>query len=86
MPEPYRSHPPFCGKAGWYEEDCDWAVVALSFPQFFTADELEAARRTWGYILERKAESINPKTGHTFKDDIGRRGDGLTPTDADSGL
>ena len=21
----------------WYEEDCDWCIVALAFPQFFAA-------------------------------------------------
>lgn len=56
MPEPYRSHPPFCRQPGWYEEDCDWAVVALSFPQFFSPEELEAASRTWGWIVERKQQ------------------------------
>lgn len=56
MPEPYRSHTPFCGQPGWYEEDCDWAVVALAFPQFFTQEELESARRTWQGMIERKAQ------------------------------
>jgi len=23
------------GMKGWYEEDCDWAIVVYSFPQFF---------------------------------------------------
>lgn len=30
MPEPYKSFKTFAGK-GWYEEDCDWAVVHLCF-------------------------------------------------------
>lgn len=53
MPEPYRSHPTFCRKPGWYEEDCDWAVVALAFPQLFSQDELDAARRCWTWMTER---------------------------------
>lgn len=31
---------------GWYEEDCEWCFVALSFPQYFSADDLEAADKT----------------------------------------
>jgi len=31
---------------GWYEEDGDWCLVALSFPHLFTAEHLEMARRT----------------------------------------
>jgi hypothetical protein len=25
----------FSGAVGWYEEDCDWALVALTFPHLF---------------------------------------------------
>lgn len=25
----------FSGAVGWYEEDCDWAAVALAFPEAF---------------------------------------------------
>lgn len=32
---------------GWYEEDCEWCKVALSFPQFFGEVELEAAELTF---------------------------------------
>jgi hypothetical protein len=31
---------------GWYEEDADWARVALAFPDRFNAHDLEAARRS----------------------------------------
>lgn len=31
---------------GWFEEDCDWALVALSFPDAFKPEDIEAARRT----------------------------------------
>lgn len=30
----------------WYEEDCDWAIVAWYCPEAFNAAHLEAARRT----------------------------------------
>ena len=33
----------FCGSVGWYEEDCDWAAVALTFPDLFTAENLAHA-------------------------------------------
>jgi uncharacterized protein DUF7007 len=29
---------------GWYEEDCDWVVVALTFPAIFPAETVEHAR------------------------------------------
>lgn len=45
MPAQYRSIPTFAG-GDWYEEDCDWSIVALSFPEHFTAQEREAARLT----------------------------------------
>lgn len=40
MPEPLRNHD------GWYEEDCEWAKVAIAFPQLFTSLERKAARKT----------------------------------------
>src|ERR1700712_5170574 len=45
MPKPLREFQPFAGP-GFYEEDCDWALVALAFPQFFPDDAREAAMRT----------------------------------------
>lgn len=30
----------------WYEEDCEWAIVALSFPDLFTAHERSLAEKT----------------------------------------
>lgn len=41
MPMALRSFKPFAG-SNWYEEDCDWAVVALAFPQFFPLVKREA--------------------------------------------
>lgn len=32
--------------AGWYEEDCDWAAVAYSFPQHFSAEQCAIAERS----------------------------------------
>lgn len=40
MPAPLRL------KGGWYEEDCEWARVAIAFPDRFTDYEREQALRT----------------------------------------
>ena len=31
---------------GWYEEDCEWAIVALTFKSEFSAETVEGAVRT----------------------------------------
>jgi hypothetical protein len=50
MPKPLRDFVPFGGsQAGpgrWFEEDCDWSVVALSFPQFFKPEDIDVALKT----------------------------------------
>ena len=40
IPEPFRRDD------GWYEEDCDWAVVAHVFPHLFREQDVIAAKRT----------------------------------------
>jgi hypothetical protein len=45
MPKPLRDFQPFAGP-GFYEEDCDWSIVCLAFPQFFPADAIPAAMNT----------------------------------------
>lgn len=35
---------PFCGQPGWFEEDCDAAIVVLAFPASFTPEEVGQAR------------------------------------------
>ena len=41
----------------WYEEDCEWAIVALTFPDLFTSYERKCAdetiRHTWPETWER---------------------------------
>jgi hypothetical protein len=34
------------GRGNWFEEDCEWALVALAFPAQFTAKQLGFARLT----------------------------------------
>ena len=43
------------GLAGWYEEDCDWCLVALTFPQHFTVSQMADAYRTFGGFVRRIA-------------------------------
>ena len=31
---------------GWYEEDVDWAITAMTFPDLFAPEHLESARHT----------------------------------------
>lgn len=31
---------------GWYEEDCEWAIVVLTFPQYFTEADIADAKFT----------------------------------------
>jgi hypothetical protein len=50
MPQCLRDFVPFGGPqpgpGRWLEEDCDWVVVALAFPQLFPADAIPAALKT----------------------------------------
>ena len=39
-------HPTLRSKGGWYEEDSEWAIVAITFPQLFTSFERRCAERT----------------------------------------
>ncbi len=42
MPKALREFCPWAGP-GWYEEDCDWSLVAVAFPQFFPPAAVTAA-------------------------------------------
>ena len=44
-------------RAGWFEEDCDWAYVALTFPVLFPPEAQEAARRTVARLDGWRAEN-----------------------------
>ena len=39
-------HPMLRSRGGWYEEDAEWAIVALTFPHLFTSHERRNAERT----------------------------------------
>ena len=53
MPKKYNRDT-FAG-GDWFEEDCDWALVALSFPEYFDARALDAARATLAWMDRDKA-------------------------------
>lgn len=56
MPEPYRSAPRWAGK-NWFEEDCDWCLVYLAFPEVFQKhdkrfiENTDAAKRTFDQYI-----------------------------------
>jgi hypothetical protein len=41
-----KIHPLLRKETPWYEEDCEWAIVAISFPDLFTGYELSLAEKT----------------------------------------
>ena len=52
-----KVHPLLRKDTPWYEEDCEWAIVAISFPDLFTAYERSMAektiRNTWPDVWEK---------------------------------
>lgn len=68
---------------GWYEEDECWAIVAITYPQLFTAFERRCAERTikdsWPDAWEAISETIllpgesREKDRRTFEHDHGAR-------------
>jgi hypothetical protein len=57
MPDKYRNIPTFTG-GNWYEEDCDWCLVALSFPEHFDNDTLNAANNTYIW-LQKNSDRVH---------------------------
>lgn len=53
-----KIHPAWRNKEGAYEEDIAWAIVALSFPEHFSADEIEEAESTAKNWLPDAYETI----------------------------
>lgn len=43
---------------GWYEEDCDWAKVAVVFPQFFSPATVSDAVRSIKYWQKDNARAL----------------------------
>jgi hypothetical protein len=64
VPEPFNSIIPNAWKtasfngqasAGWYEEDCDWCMVALAFPTTFPPHAADA-RRMFDQVIQPKID------------------------------
>lgn len=45
------------GLSGWYEEDCDAALVVVTFPEFFSADAVRRAQLMIDAWLKPKLEA-----------------------------
>ncbi len=54
-----RIHPLLRKDGPWYEEDCEWAIVALSFPELFTGYERSMAEKTIRNTWPDAWEAIN---------------------------
>jgi len=54
MPPKFRSCA-YCPKNGqWFEEDCSWCGVVLSFPEYFGEEEVQAAKASYElYYVEK---------------------------------
>jgi hypothetical protein len=53
--ELFPTFQPWAG-AGWYEEDCDWSIVAIALPELFDDGALVGAVRTVRHSTEYLAE------------------------------
>lgn len=45
----------------WYEEDCDWAIVALAFPYLFDPEQILAAVETANRVWDKKEGPAAPE-------------------------
>ncbi len=62
MPKPLREFKPFAG-ANWYEEDCDWCIVALAFPQYFPDDAIPLALKTLERYRPELFQEVSAREG-----------------------
>ena len=62
VPENYRHLIPLAwreatwnrqGMSGWFEEDCDWCLVAVCFTRLFSEDAIEPAKRAFEWFAEQ---------------------------------
>lgn len=58
IPHAYRNY------NGWYEEDSDWACVAVSFPEYFTSFEVQEATKI---IINQHPDEYEHVTGETIQ-------------------
>jgi len=60
---------------GWYEEDCEWAKVALIFPEAFKPSQVLSAKETLENWLPHEYEAVtgiklNPKQSRALREEI----------------
>jgi hypothetical protein len=64
---------------GWYEEDCDWAIVATVFPNAFLTHDKDPAKtfqrardtlRNWHPDAYERFYSVTLQPGESFKRDV----------------
>lgn len=60
------------GAGGWYEEDCDWSIVAVVFPHLFTAEDLENARRTLATYHPEQLKRFDEESTRKPQSDFGQ--------------
>lgn len=58
------------GSAGWFEEDCAWAAVALTFPHLFSEDNLVSAKRTLATFFPKEYEEFFARSLELKKEEM----------------
>lgn len=56
MPEELRGSNSYSGCANWFEEDIEWAIPVLAFPDQFPPSTCDAAVKTIKYYEDRKPD------------------------------
>jgi hypothetical protein len=70
-----KVHPSWRAEEGWYEEDCEWAKVAFTFPEAFRPSSVLAAKATLknDYPVEYgniTGIPVNPGESSKLREDI----------------
>ncbi len=55
MPESLRK----IGSQGWFEEDCEWAAVAIAFPENFSQNEIDSAISSMKNYYPKQWEEVS---------------------------
>ena len=57
--------------SGWYEEDCDWCLVAITFPQYFIKEYAQAVEifRHWHPDRYEKLNGVILRPGESHVKD-----------------
>ena len=59
MPELLRACAPDCKRDGSFEEDCEWALVVLAFPECFDEPHLKMSRQCIAMTSQFKFPGFN---------------------------